>query len=159
MADKPKVTDMQIKPDGGAVFKTVDGITVGVSFESPTRVAVEMTRDSDGLRLPPDSGNIGTVSFRDSLLKRADERFNPADAKGNKPDNIPNLGEALGEIASALGIPEVAALLKPEEGTSLVDQLVELVEKAGTLFTTPEGEPHVALNIEEHVEVHEVKGT
>jgi hypothetical protein len=156
---KAKVTDMQIKPDGSAVFKTVDGITVKVSFESPTRVSVEMVRDSDGLKLAPDSGNIGAVSFRGALLKRADERFNPADPKGKKPDNIPNLGDALGEIASALGIPEVAALLKPEEGTTLVDQLVELVEKAGVLFTTPEGEPHVALNIEDHTEVHEVKGT
>jgi len=159
MADKAKVTDMQIQLDGSAVFKTVDGITVKVTFESPTRVAVEMVRDTDGLKLAPDSGNIGAVSFRDALLKRADERFNPADQSGKKPDNTPNLGEALGEIASALGIPEVAALLKPEEGTTLVDQLVELLEKAGVLFTTPEGEPHAALNIEEHVEVHEVKGT
>src|SRR5215213_6770729 len=159
MADKPKVTDMQIQPDGSALFKTVDGITVKVGFESPTRVSLEMVRDADGLRLHPASGNIGAVSFRDALLKRAEEKFNPAAQKGQKPDNIPNLGDALGEIASALGIPEVAALLKPEEGRTLVDLLVELVEEAGVLFITPEGEPHVALEIEGHTEVHEIRGT
>src|SRR5215207_2320189 len=155
----PKVTKMEIEPDGTAEFSTVDGITVSVSYVSPLKVTVEMKRDSDGLKLPPDTGNIGAVAFRDSLLSRADTLYNPNGKKGEKPNNIPNLSDALGEIASTLGIPDIAKLLKPEEGKTLVDQLVEMVEKAGYLFSTPEGEPHVALEIEGHTEVQEIKGT
>src|SRR5215217_2331794 len=159
MADKPKVKGMNIQPDGTAEFPTVDGITVRARFESPTKLWVEMVRDSDGLKLPPDSGNIGTVSFRDSLLSRADTLYNPNGKGKKKPNTIPNLPDALGEISSTLGIPDIAKLLKPEEGTTLVDQLVEMVEKAGYLFSNPEGEPHVALQIEGHTEVQEIKGT
>jgi len=162
LSDKPKI-DMQIQPDNSALFSVRDNITIRVAFESPTQVRVEMWREGESTfkRVAPDVGNVGTKPFRERLARQAREVFNPPPDKDDKPskDTVPNLDEDLGHIAGYLGIPEVSELLKPEAGTTMVDRLVELVEEAGTLFTTPEGEPHAALSIDGHVETHEIRGT
>src|SRR5215217_5513808 len=160
MADKPKI-NMRVQHDRSALFDARGGITVRVSFDSPTMVQVEMWRDSDMAMVPPDVGNIGAKSFRERLAKSAREVFNPPPGKGEeKPkDTVPMLDEDLGQIAAAMGVPEVADLLKPEAGTTVVDRLVECVEEAGELFVTPEGEPHALLEINGHLETHEIRGT
>jgi len=160
MADKPKI-NMRIQPDKSALFDAREGITVRVSFDSPTQVKVEMWRDSDMVVVPPDVGNIGSKSFRERLARSAREVFNPPAGKDEEKakDTVPNLDEDLGCIAAAMGVPEVADLLKPEAGSTVVDQLVECVENAGSLFVTPEGEPHAVIEIDGHLETHDIRGT
>src|SRR5215204_7753394 len=74
MADKPKI-NMRIQSDKSTLFDAREGITVRVSFDSPTQVKVEMWRDSDMVVVPPDVGNIGSKSFRERLARSAREVF------------------------------------------------------------------------------------
>src|SRR5215217_2059727 len=160
---KPPKISARPQEDKSMLFDARDGITVRVAYDSPTQLRVEMWRDSDGVIIPPDVGNIGTKAFRDRLAKNARERFNPPpgdDSKEKKPkDTVPNLDEDLGHVATTLGIPEIADLLKEESAPTLVDRLIECVEEVGELFTTSEGEPHASLTIDGHTETHEIRGT
>jgi hypothetical protein len=144
----------RLQEDKSVLFDARDGITIRAAWDSPTQIRVEMWRDSDNVLIPPDVGNIGAKAFRDRLAKTGRERFNPPPGGGEKKqkDTVPNLDDDLGHIATVLGIPEIADLLKEEESRSLVDRLVECVEEAGELFITPEGRTHAALNIEGHTE-------
>ena len=156
---EPKIT-MEIQEDSSVLFKARDNVTIRVSFESPTQVRVEMWRETDTTfeRVAPDTGNIGSRSFRDKLLKQAKEVFDPQPKEQDKKPKttIPNLEEDLGDVAVAMGVPAISDMLKLEKGTTMVDRLVEAVEDAGELFTTPEGEPHALLEIEGHRETHEI---
>ena len=159
---EPKIT-MEIQEDSSVLFKARDNVTIRVSFESPTQVRVEMWRETDTTfeRVAPDTGNIGSRSFRDKLLKQAKEVFDPLPKEQDKnpQTTIPNLEEDLGEVAVAMGVPAISDMLKPEKGTAMVDLLVETVEDVGELFTTPEGEPHALLEIEGRRETHEIRGS
>jgi hypothetical protein len=163
MADnqnQPKI-GMRVQEDKSILFDAKDGITIRAAYDSPTQLRVEMWRDSDKVIIPPDVGNIGTKTFRDRLAKNAREKFNPPPGKDEKKpkDTVPHLDEDLGHVATALGIPAVADLLKEESAPTLVDRLIECVDEVGELFTTSEGEPHAALTIDEHTETHEIRGT
>jgi hypothetical protein len=151
----------RLQEDKSVLFDARDGITIRAAWDSPTQIRVEMWRDSDSILIPPDVGNIGSKAFRDRLAKSARERFNPPPSKDEKKskDTVPHLDEDLGHVATVLGIPEIADMLKEESGPSLVDRLIELVDKAGTLLTTPEGEPHAVLEIDGHTETHEIRGS
>src|SRR5829696_10205109 len=135
---EPKIT-MEIQEDSSVLFKARDNVTIRVSFESPTQVRVEMWRETDTTfeRVAPDTGNIGSKSFRDKLLKQAKEVFDSPKEKDKKPETtIPNLEEDLGDVAVAMGVPAISDMLQPERGRTMVDRLVETVEDAGELFTT-----------------------
>src|SRR5215213_3197382 len=156
MADKPKL-NMRIQQDKSALFDGRDGVTIRVAFDSPTQVKVEMWRETKSTleRVAPDVGNIGTKSFRERLVKSACDVFNPPAGEGDKAkDTVPHLGEDLENVAIALGVPDVSELLKPESGTTIVDRLVELAEKTGTLFTTPSGRAHISVEVDEHTETY-----
>ena len=136
----------RMQEDKSILFDIRDGVTVHADWDSPTQMKVEFWRDSDGVIVPPDVGNIGSKSFRDKLVKTARGYFNPPPGKDKKQkDTVPCLNEDLGHVATLLGIPEVAALLKKEDAPTLADRLVELVEDSGELFVTPEGRAHVTL--------------
>src|SRR5215216_5491882 len=112
MADKPKL-DMEIQPDRSALFNGRDAnIKIRVAFESPTQVRVEMWRETATTfeRLAPDIGNIGSQSFRDKLLKAAQEAFNPPPGNDEQKavDTIPHLKDDLDLVAAQLGIPEIS---------------------------------------------------
>jgi hypothetical protein len=115
MADKPQINP-KIQEDGSIIFDTQDGITVRVASSSPTEVVVEMWRETDTTfeSVPPDTGNIGKKTFREKLAQSAREVFNPPSAKegGRSKETVPNLDEDLGKIATVMGIPEMAELVK-----------------------------------------------
>jgi len=151
----------RITDDGAMVFDANDGITIRARYVSDLQVKIDMWREADGCWLADDTGNIGTKSFRDRLAESARKEFNPPPGKreGEPKDTIPNIEVDLGRVSKALGIPEIADLLKPESAPTLVDRLIDSVNEVGTLFTTPEGRAHVALRIDGHTETYDVDET
>ena len=151
---KPPPILWRMQEDKSILFFARDDVTVRAAWTTPTEHTIEMWRDSDGVMVPPAQGNMGKITWRKELAAYARTYLNPPAGKDEeKPkDTVPHLDEDLGRIATALGIPALADLLKEEEGRSLVDRLVECVEEAGELFITPEGRAHAALDIDGHTE-------
>src|SRR5215203_1589186 len=155
---------------GTLVFGTQDNIEIyvkgaggqGDSYRQEVRME-RTSLDKDGNpvveKLPPDQGQLAGHSFREKLVKRAKEVFDPPpageyakDKKESPPTTIPNLMDDLGKVSEVLGIPSIRRLMETSEKRTLTERLVALVKENGTLFTTPAGTGFVSVGVDGHVE-------
>src|SRR5215208_1452575 len=104
----PKVTQQNDE----YVFELRDDAFLSVRYASEKRLRLQLWRQAS--ILPPDEGNIFVQSFRDRLVAQAKSAFN----EPGKPDDIPNLAEDIGLVATILGD-------RSEDGKSLIDKIVE----------------------------------
>src|SRR5919202_4239265 len=75
--------------DDGVLYTLHDGVRVKVQRKGQSRVRVSLQRDNT--IIPPETGDLGTGTFRSKLLGLARERFG----------EVNGLGEELGLIAVA----------------------------------------------------------
>ncbi|MBV9453523.1 MAG: hypothetical protein JOZ19_05305 [Rubrobacter sp.] len=139
--------------DDGVLYELGDGMRVKVRQNSKNRVRVSMQRGN--VFVPPETGDLGTGTFRSRLVDLARERF----------DEVNGLAEELGTIA--VGFEE--HLKEREEAAATDDEESNAPELVGTpyrivdggfvhLKSTPNGEiPQHLTNFVARVEEEMVK--
>jgi hypothetical protein len=147
----PKVTEQNDE----YIFELRDGVFISARFASEKKLRLQMWRLTT--MLPPNEGNIFVQSFRDKLVTQARDGFN----EPGKPDAIPNIEEDIGLVATILGSrgddgKSLHDKLVEQEGPSITERLITLVEENATLFHTPEKVAHAACTRDGHTEIYEL---
>ena len=114
--------DYELRNDG-VLYTIGGGVRVKVQRKSASRVRVSMQRG--GVIIPPETGDLGTSTFRNRLVDLAHERF--GDANG--------LGEELGLITVAFE----AHLKEREEAAAEDDEQTNVPELVGTPYRIVDG--------------------
>jgi hypothetical protein len=126
----------EIRKDG-LLFHLRDEIKLLLKWATSTKVVVEMWREN--VLLPPDTGNLNSVSFREKLAKRARAAFGE--------ETVPNILEDLGMVALAMS--SKAPIEEEGEGKkgktlwdllaedSPVNRLLDYAEEGAEFFHTP----------------------
>lgn len=122
MADAKHALDYELRDDG-IVYHLAHGVAVRVQLRGKSRQRVSMERA--GVIIPPETGDLGTSTFRKKLAGLATERFGEANG----------LAEELGLIAVAFE----AHLGEREEAAEKYDEETSLPELVSTPYRIVKG--------------------
>jgi hypothetical protein len=122
LVDADHALDYELR-DNGVVYRLADGVALRVQLRGKSRQRVSMERA--GIIIPPETGDLGTSTFRKKLVDLATERFGEANG----------LAEELGLIAIAFE----SHLGEREEAAEKHDEATNAPELIGTPYRIVKG--------------------